>query len=156
MHLARRHSAGTQLVTLIGVLLLGPGIGTAMAALVAPESGVVGMVSALVFPVVLFGGLVLWLGAAVLSLVLELLLCLVRREWPGGAAADEMLVPPGHRAFIGLGAALGAVAGLVAWAGSIGWSLPLAVAVYAVAGAGYGLLLDRLGHAGLLPFPEPA
>jgi hypothetical protein len=112
------------------------------------------MVSALVFPVVLFGGMVLWLGFPVLSLVLELLLCLLRREWPSRAAADEIPVPPGHRAFIVLGASAGCLAGVVAHVGSVDWSLLAAMLVYGLAGAGYGLLLDRLGRFGLLPFPE--
>lgn len=144
-----------QVVILLGVLILGPLLGMALAALIAPESGVVGMVSALTFPVVLFGGLVLWLGIGVLSRVLELLLCLLRREWPQGARADEVLVPVGHRAFIPLGVVAGLGTGFVAWAGSVDWSLPAVLCVHALATGGYGVLLDRLGRFGLLPFPEP-
>lgn len=154
MNVVRRRSEGVQALTLVGVFILGPLLGIALASVVAPQSGVVGMVSALTFPLVAFGGLMAWLGLAVLSLLLDLLMCLLRREWPDRAGADEFVVPRGHGAFLWMGLGGGVLAGLIAGAASVTWPLFAATLAYALVGVVYGALLDRLARAGWLPFPD--
>lgn len=156
MRVVNRPSPWLQAATVLAAFLLGPLCASQLSALVAPGSVLVEIASFFAFTLVFIGGMVLWMGLGVGSVVLRGLWDLVRRRQLGRLKSEptESLVPPGYRSFAVLGLVNGLGVGLVA-----GVTTPLGVGVAALVwgltGLIYGLLLWGAAHHGYLPFPEP-
>jgi hypothetical protein len=136
----------------------GPALGCFVADWAAPGSELAQLVSPLAFTLAFVGGLMLWLGIGVLSVVSGALYRLVRghRHWRLRSPSATAFVPPGYGLFLplalGFGLAAGVVAGLVPQAISF-W---LSCAAHLIAGAAYGGALRALARHGYLPFTEPS
>ena len=149
-------AAWTQLATVFGGFLVGPYLGLKTALLLTPDSDLVQTLSVFAFALVFVGGVLLWMGVGVLTVVASALFKLVRGRMPGPTSLDRKnrVVPSGYRSFVVLGVFLGGGVGVLAgivselsvWMGGGVWSL---------VGFGYGYALRTAAHYGYLPFPEP-
>lgn len=141
---------------LVGSFAAGPLLGLQLGATCAPDSDLGQVASVFAFPLAFFAGLLFWLGLGVLTVIVGALGNLLRGRIPSAASLDasEALVPPGYASFVVFSVVLAATAGIiVGLLSSI--AVVSALAVYAICGAAYGLLLWLLAHHGYLPFPEP-
>ncbi|HSM03404.1 MAG TPA: hypothetical protein VK858_02230 [Longimicrobiales bacterium] len=151
-----RRSLWLQLGTWFGGLLLGPWVALRLGAALAPGSDLVQLGSVFGFAGIFAGGLLLWMGIGVLTVVIAGIRQLVRGRRPGvqGLGASEALVPRGYRSFFVLGVLLGAGTGFLA--GVFGApSIATGLLAWGLAGTAYGALLWAAAHQGYLPFPEP-
>ena len=145
-----------QLGTWFGGLLLGPWVALRLAVALAPEADLVQIASVMGFAGIFVGGLLIWMGIGVVTVVAAGIGRLMRGRRPGvdGLRDSEAVVPRGYRAFPLLGAVLGAgtgfLAGLLSPVTVIGGIL-----MWGGTGLLYGLLLWTAAHHGYLPFPEP-
>lgn len=156
MRVVPERAAWTQLATVFGGFLVGPYLGLKTALFLTPDSDLVQTVSVFAFALVFVGGVLLWMGIGVLTVVASALIKLVRGRMPGPTSleAKNRIVPSGYRSFVVLGVLLGGVVGVLAglatdlsvWMGGGVWSL---------VGFGYGYALRTAAHYGYLPFPEP-
>ena len=149
-------SPWAQLAVVLLVLLLAPYLGLRLGMLLAPESSIVQIASAFSPVLTLFGGLVFWLGAGVLTLVFGGLWNLLRGRGPrvGTWDRDGAVVPPGYRGFVVLGGVFGGLTGLLAGV-LTPLTIPVAVGVWLGIGLTHGWVLWGVAHQGYLPFPEP-
>ena len=156
MRVVPERSPWLQLATVLGGFLVGPYAGLRLGVALAPGSDFVQTVSTFGMALVFVGGLLLWMGLGILTVVTSFLWRVVRGRRPGPErlAATDQLIPAGYRSFIGLGVAMGVLIGLIAAVASDLTLVP-ALAVWSLAGLGYGLLLSAAAHHGWLPFPEP-
>ncbi len=149
-------SSAVRLLTVIAAFVGGPLLGLGLAARFTPGSDLVRGIGPLAFLSVFLMGALLWMGTGVVTVVARVLLDLLRGRGGRRAVrdADSTLVPAGHRAFVVLGVTAGVLVGCVA-----GLLTPLglwaAVALWGLAGLGYGWALHRAANHGWLPFPEP-
>ncbi len=145
-----------QLGTWFGGLLLGPWAALRLGVALAPGADLVHVLSVAGFAGIFVGGLLLWMGIGVITVVAAGVRQLVRGRRPGveGLQASETFVPRGYRAFPFLGAILGAgtgfLAGLLSAVTVVGGIL-----AWGALGLLYGGLLWAAAHHGYLPFPEP-
>ena len=145
-----------QLGTWLGCLLLGPWAALRLGVALAPEADLVQVLSVAGFAGIFVGGLLIWMGIGVVTVVAAGIGQLIRGRRPGveGLGASETVVPRGYRAFPVLGVVLGTgtgfLAGLLSPVNVIG-----GVLVWGGVGVLYGLLLWTAAHNGYLPFPEP-
>lgn len=151
-----RRSGWLQLLTVAGLMVGGPYMGLRLATGLTPESDVVQAVSPLAFGVILAGGLLIWMGVGIVSVVAAFVWSLLRGRNPreGAPGREEAIVPPGSRIFIVLGVVLGGAAGCLAGLlGDRGFLVP--AGIWSAAGAAYGTALWAAARSGYLPFPEP-
>lgn len=147
---------GLQVVTFFGLLILGPLAGHHLAAFLLPRSELVQTVSLFAFALVFVGGMMLWMGLGVATVVLKGLTRLARGKPPGpeGLEPTDQIVPSGYRGFVVLGVVMGLGMGILA---ALLTELPVGTGVrwWTVVGLAYGLGLWAAAHHGYLPFPEP-
>lgn len=156
MRTVPERSGWAQLGTVVLLLAGGPWGALELAAAAAPSSRVVQSLAPLAFAGILAGGLLLWMGVGIVSVVGRFLWRLARgrNPWADAPGRSRRLVPPGYGAFPVLGVAVGGALGAtMAWL--TGWTLLPALAVWVGGGAGYGAALWSAAHWGYLPFPEP-
>jgi hypothetical protein len=158
VQLAPSRNPAFVLAGVLVALLGGPILGAIVAHLTAPGSELAQTTSPLAFVLTFVGGMLLWFGVGVLSMIGDLLHRLLRGRWrtPRPTHDAETLVPAGHGAFLPLSLVLGALAGLVAGLASETGSFFMAFAIHLAAGGGYGALLRGMARQGYLPFPEPS
>jgi hypothetical protein len=146
------------LASVLAAFCAGPALGMAVAHGTAPGSELAQITSPLAFALAFAGGLMLWFGVGVVSVAGQALYRLLRGTWRRQRTAPgvEVLVPPGHGAFLPLALLCGLLAGLVAGVVPESKSFLGACAAHLAVGSGYGLLLRVLAQEGLLPFPEPS
>jgi hypothetical protein len=143
MNDATTPGTGAQMMVLLLVFLGGPIGAVSLSNHLAPDSELAPVLSGLLAATVLFGGMLLWLGLAVLSL-------LTRSGRTRVGAAEP---PKGTSGFVWMAAICGSVSALVTAIrseGSAGLSLITLMAAFVA----YGYSLHRLARAGYLPFIE--
>lgn len=135
----------------------GPVLGALVAHWAAPGSELAQLVSPLAFALAFVGGLMLWLGVGVLSLVGRALYGLMRgrRQWRRRSRQAAGSPPPGSGAFLPLALGFGLLAGVVAGLAPQSISFWLACGGHLLVGAAYGAALRALARNGYLPLPEP-
>jgi hypothetical protein len=136
----------------------GPALGVAVAHWTAPGSELAQVVSPLAFSGAFIGGLILWFGIGVVSVVGDALYRLVRGRWRWhrGSPSATQFVPPGCGAFLPLALGFGLLAGVVAGLAHPSTSFWGSCGAHLAAGAAYGSWLRALALRGYLPFPEPS
>jgi hypothetical protein len=147
--------AALVLAAIGGSFLSGPLIGVMLARSVAPESWLADAVGLFMLPLAFTVGLQIWLGTAIVTAMVQIIVRLASgRPWraAGGAA---MRVPAGSIAFVPVAAAAGLLGGVLVGLVSDTHSVPACVALYGGASALYGVLVWQLARAGYLPCPEP-
>lgn len=156
MRVVPERSPWLQIVTVFGGFLLGPYTGLRIGLALTPESDLVQTMSVFGMALIFVGGLLLWMGLGIVTVVVSFLWRVVRGRRPGPAKLDaaDRLVPPGYRAFVIVGVVMGALVGLLA-AVATDLTLAPALSVWTLAGLAYGLVLWTAAHHGYLPFPEP-
>lgn len=156
LRIVPERTLAVQVASVLGGFAAGPLLAMAVGAAVAPSGGGGATLGLFGFVATFLGGLLLWMGLGIVSVLGRLLVGLVRRRVPDPPAADgsERLVPTGYGAFLVLGVMAGMGTGMVA---GLTTSAPLAraLAAWTLAGAAYGWALRSLAHHGYLPFPEP-
>lgn len=156
MRVVPERSPWLQIVTTFGGFLLGPYTGLRLGTALAPGSDFVQTASTFGMALVFVGGLLLWAGLGIVTVVVAFLWRVLRgrKPGPGKLEATDRLVPPGHRSFVVMGVVMGALVGLLA-AVATDLTLTRALVVWTLSGTLYGLLLWSAAHHGYLPFPEP-
>ena len=153
------HHPALVLLSVLACFAGGPVLGVAVAHWAAPGSELAQFVSPLAFALSFAGGLVLWFGVGVVTVVgrgLPRLLSGRRRRARTAAPPAAATIPPGHGSFLPLALAFGLLAGIVAGSVPQASSFWFSCAAHLVAGAAYGTALRALARRGYLPFPEPA
>lgn len=144
-----------QIPTILAAFVAGPLAAYLMSPTLSPGSTVIAAVAPFAFGLVLFLGILLWVGFGVITVITGGLVRIARGR--GGVrqkvGPGEMLVPAGSPSFVLLGGLVGA--GL----GSVGWLLsdvPFLTGFGGWLGLGlaYGAALWMAAHNGFLPFPE--
>ena len=138
----------------------GPFLGVVVAHCTAPGSELAQVTSPLAFALTFAGGLMLWFGLEIVSVVGNALYRLSRGRWRWRwrrrSPKTETFVPPGYGVFLPLALVLGLMAGVVAGVVPQSGSFWNTCTAHAIAGGGYGVLLRTLAREGYLPFPEPS
>lgn len=143
-----------QLLGVVGALVAGPLLASLLSPRLSPGSGVIAAVAPMLFGLVLFFGILLWVGLGLFTALLAGLGRLVRgARFAQSTGAGERLVPPGYLAFVLLGGLAGLGLGVAGALLSPAALLP-SIGGWLAAGLGYGALLWGAAHWGYLPFPE--
>ncbi len=134
-----------------------PALGMAVAHWAAPGSEIAQFVSPLAMILAFIGGMTLWFGIGVVTVVGGALGRLVRgrAQWRQKSSGGAAFIPPGHGAFLPLGLGLGLLAGVIVGLLPQSRSFWASCAAHLVTGVAYGGLLQALARHGYLPFPEP-
>lgn len=143
-------------VTVLAVAFFGAGgLGLALAATLAPGSQVASAISFLLLPAALILGFNAWLGLAILILVPQLIVRLLR---PGPSRvlveARREVVPPGSWAFLPMSSVIALAGGIVVGFLSVAYQGWVVALVYWLVGTIYGASLWFLARTGYLPFPD--
>lgn len=141
----------------LGLLFGGGYVGTQLANLVAPDSGLAEFISFFALPVSLTFGIIGWLGAASVRV-----LRMRRRAARAGKDsrtvtepfATGSIFPPGSFAFVPAALIPCALAGVVVGLLSSHFGFIAVLGSYLLLGLGYGLSCWKLAQHGYLPFPE--
>jgi hypothetical protein len=156
MRVVPERSPLAQIAVVFGGFFVGPWTGLRLAIALTPESDLVQTASVFGFALVFAGGMLLWAGFGIVTVVFGALVSLVRGRRPGldSPRITDRTVLPGYRAFPVMGLVFGLLLGLLA-ALATELTLLTATAAWTFAGLGYGLALWAAAHHGYLPFPEP-
>lgn len=148
---ALERSPLVQLVTVFASFAAGPLVGGGLAAWLAPGSILADVVGTFALPLAWIGGMVAWVGLAIVVLVLRLV------GWLLGSRDRERVrapqIPPGHGTFVAIAGGLSVIAGIVTGIARDG-SFFEALMVWTGVGLAYGMALRWLASNGYLPFPE--
>lgn len=153
MRTVPRRGVVPVVLTLLLLAAMGPPGAFLVAAWVTPDSPMAQVVPAFIFLFPFFVGLLLWMGAGLVSGMGHFLRGLVSGRPPDSPSGDETVVPPGYSVFLWLCVSTGLATGL-AVAPVSELTLLTGPAVW----GGYGLLFGGIAyqaaHHGYLPFPE--
>jgi hypothetical protein len=151
-------SPALVMATVFGGFVAGPLLGFGLSHGLAPGSELAAVASPLALVLTFAGGMLLWFGLGVVTVIGGGLLRMLRGRapWKRAVRPDEEAVPSGHGAFLFLGVGLGLAAGVVVGSASpANASFAFVCIAHTAVGAAYGGALRELARRGYLPFPEP-
>lgn len=154
MRIVPERGTATRIVALLGLLAAGPLVANMLAPTLSPGSGLVHFFSPFVFGLVMVGGIFLWVGLGVVTVLSGGLIRMASGRRTGvKIEAGQRLVPPGYIGFAVLGGVAGAALGVAGAAFSDG-ALVTSLGGWLALGLAYGACLWLAAHQGYLPFPD--
>lgn len=155
MRTVPERSNAVRILSVLVAFIAGPLSAYHMAPLLSPDSGFVHAIAPLVFALIMFFGILLWIGLGVIKVLMGGFRHKARRKETidQPETSGRRLVPPGYKSFIVLGILIGTLLGII---GGVLSSASFSSALVGWIGLGlaYGMLLWLGAHHGYLPFPD--
>ena len=155
MRIVPERSRLVQALSVIALFVAGPVAARGASATLSPNSAVVAAVAPFGFGLVMFFGILFWVGLGIVTVLTGGIVQLARGRAPVGRAMgpDERLVPPGYLSFVVLGGVVGTTLGVLG--AVLSDASPLrSLSGWLGLGLTYGAGLWAAARSGFLPFPE--